>query len=274
MQRWDWILLLGGTLPYLVGMVFVFLTLKQGKADGLARTRISVLLGIVIHALFLSIRALRNDYFPVTSLFEFTVLFSNTFMLIALLVDLIRRMPVMTIASTPLSLLFLLSAIVLATAQGEHEPKATTLWSVTHVLISLGAFGFFALSFVWGILYLVEQQQLKGRPRAELIGMMPSLETMHRLMRMAVALGILFLTLGGVIGYLYARTTEIHSGWRTDPKILLTTVTWAAYGLLLIASTLPFFRGRRTAWAAILCFGLLIFTAWSTVFWSPFHNYL
>jgi ABC-type transport system involved in cytochrome c biogenesis permease subunit len=98
---------------------------------------------------------------------------------------------------------------------------------------------------------------------------------LHRLIRVSVALGIIFLTLGGVIGYLYARTTEIHSNaWRTDPKIILTTITWAAYGILLFASTLPFFRGRRTAWAAIICFGFLVFTAWSTIFWSPFHNYL
>ena len=275
MHRWDWILLLGGTIPYLVGFVLVLHILIRRSPNGMIRARISAIIGILLHTLFLSLRAMNNEYLPVTSLFEFTLLFATLFMMVSLLVDLVRKMPIMTIASIPLSTLLLLSAILLATAPGEHSQKATTLWSVTHVLISLGAFGSFAFAFVGGILYLIEQQQLKGRPRAELIGMMPPLQTLHRLIRVSVALGIIFLTLGGVIGYLYARTTEIHSNaWRTDPKIVLTTITWAAYGILLFASTLPFFRGRRTAWAAIICFGFLVFTAWSTIFWSPFHNYL
>lgn len=275
MQNLDWIFLSGGTLAYGVGLAFVLVTLRQRTPEGLGRTRIAVLCGIAIHALFLALRAMEHGHFPVTSLFEFTLVFANTFMLLAMGVDVVRRMPIMTIASVPLSLLFLLSAFVLATAPGEPSTKATTLWSVTHVLVSLGAFGCFALSFVAGILYLVEQQQLKGRPRAGLIGMMPSLQTLQRLIQVAISLGILLLTAGGVIGYLYARTTEIQSqAWRTDPKILLTTLTWAAYGLILLASPLPFFRGRRTAWATLFCFALLVFTAWATVFWSPFHNYL
>lgn len=275
MHYWDWILLTGGIVPFLLGLVFILRTLLGKSTRGIIHARISAGVGILLNTTFLAIQAVRNEYLPVTNLFEFTFLFANLLMILAILIDLVRKMPAITIAATPLSTIFLFTALLLATAPGEHSQKATSLWSVTHVLISLGAFGAFAFSFIGGILYLIEQQQLKGRPRPDMIGMMPSLQTLNNLIRVAIATGIVFLTIGGVIGYLYARTTELQgNSWRTDPKILLTTITWAAYGILFFASMRPLFRGRKTAWASIACFGLLVFTAWSTVFWSPFHNYL
>ncbi|MBI2898652.1 MAG: cytochrome c biogenesis protein CcsA [Planctomycetes bacterium] len=90
----------------------------------------------------------------------------------------------------------------------------------------------------------------------------------------SVLAGVLCLTAGVLVGYMYARTVETASNaWRTDPKVILTTVTWLAYLLVALSSFLPAFRGRRAAQASVACFAFVILAFWATAFSSRFHGF-
>ncbi len=267
-------LLNAGILFYTVAVILSFGALRSASPRMLARGRGAALLAAILHVALLARTGLESGHFPATNLFEFTLLLSTVVMLPALALDVAKRMPILSMGTAPLALVFSLTAALFWGAGPRPAQSVTTAWAAMHVLVTLVAFGSFALAFVSGLLYLFERRQLKGSPASRMLGFLPSLETLYRLTLGSVALGVALLTTGIVVGYLYARTILTgSSAWRTDPKVILSTATWLGYLLVIGASLLPSFRGRRTAMASVVCFALVIVTFWASVFWSPFHNF-
>src|SRR2546426_687871 len=79
-----------------------------------------------------------------------------------------------------------------APSEGPAAPGSA--WVGLHVLATLVAYGLFELAFIAGLLYLVEQRQLKGGAAAPLLGIMPSLETLYRLLLRSLEVGVALLT--------------------------------------------------------------------------------
>jgi ABC-type uncharacterized transport system permease subunit len=269
------VLLNGGILAYLAAVALSFSAVRTGTPRTLFFARIASSAGALLHGGLLVWLGVGLGHFPVTNLFEFTILLAATLAVIGVGIDLLRGMPILTVGTTPLVLVF---AVIAAMLGGSTEPrpeKVTTFTASMHVIVMLVSFGAFALAFVGALLYIFEQRQLKGRPSTPLLGILPSLETLYRLTMVCVGIGVALLTAGVLVGYLYARRVETgSSAWRTDPKIWLTTLTWFAYLLVAGGSMLPAFRGRKVAWASVVCFVFVILTFWATAFWSPsFHNF-
>jgi ABC-type uncharacterized transport system permease subunit len=130
------------------------------------------------------------------------------------------------------------------------------------------------MAFLSAVLFLVAQRQLKVHASGSALGWIPPLETVVRLMRRSVAVGVLLQAGGLLVGYLQARKV-MGTGpeWRQDPKIWLTTLTLLAYVLVFAFSARPGFKGRRAALATAGGFVLVMLTFWASVFWSGFHRF-
>jgi ABC-type transport system involved in cytochrome c biogenesis permease subunit len=237
-----------------------------------AAARAATLLGAAALALLFVRRGIETGSFPISSRFESLLFTTALFAALAVAIDLLRGMPVLTIGAAPMAVLTLLLAVTMgAPPHGTAAPASA--WVGVHVLLTLAAYGLFGLAFIAAILYLVEQRQLKsGAAGAGLLGIMPSLETFYRILVSSLLLGVAFLTAGFLLGYLYARRA-LPAGWRTDPKIILTTATWAAYVLVAVLAFLPATKGRRTALASAGCFVLVMAALWASSFWTGFHRF-
>lgn len=269
------ILLNTGIVLYMAAVALSMSAVRTGTARMLFHARLAALAAAVAHGVLLVSLGVRLGHFPVTNLFEFTILLAATITVLAVGIDLLRGIPILTVGTAPLALVFAIIASLLG-GSGEPRPeKVTTFVSSMHVIVMLVSFGAFALAFVGALLYLFERRQLKGRPSTPVLGILPPLETLYRLTLVCVGVGVALLTAGVLVGYMYARRIEVESNaWRTDPKVWLTTITWLGYLLVVAGSFLPAFRGKRTAWASVLCFAFVILTFWATAFWSPtFHNF-
>jgi ABC-type uncharacterized transport system permease subunit len=185
---------------------------------------------------------------------------------------------VILVATLPLSVVTTLLALALTGIPMQESPSTvqarSNIWTSLHVFTALGSYGAFAIAFISSILYLIAQRQLKDHTSASFLGIMPPLETVARITRRSIAAGVALLAGGLIVGYLQARNVYgIHSWWRDDPKIILTTITLAAYVAILLLSGRPTFKGRRTAVASVLSFFLVMATFWASVFWSGFHRF-
>ena len=79
---------------------------------------------------------------------------------------------------------------------------------------------------------------------------------------------------GGIlVGYAQARHVYNRQFDRLDPKIILSTLTFALYAVVLALARRPGFRGRRTALASVAGFFLVMVTFWASIFWSGFHQF-
>jgi ABC-type transport system involved in cytochrome c biogenesis permease subunit len=271
--------LAGGLIAFAAGSAAAFGAIRAGSDRFIAAVRVSAILGACCFAALLTTVGAREGRFPVGSTFEAFVFLAAATSVAALLLDLWRRMPILMIATLPLSLLTALLALslTLTPPPPPAPPDGANLSSVriaVHVAVALASYAAFAMAFASGIVYLVSQRLLKKHGPSPVFGLMPPLETTARVNVRSIAAGVVLLAIGLVVGYLYAR--EIYAGqrvWRLDPKVFLTTITVLAYAAVLGLSRRPRFKGRRTALASVAGFVLVLATFWANVFWSRFHSF-
>jgi ABC-type transport system involved in cytochrome c biogenesis permease subunit len=268
-----------GAFCYLISTAWAFASLRGDSRDRLIFARSFAILGMLFHAMLLVRLGLERGRFPVTGALESFVFLATAVTIVALALDGLRRLPIVTVGALPLALVTSILAITLActppaTSTTTPPPGTASVWTGVHVVIALGSYGAFALAFVSGIVYLVGQRRLKDHAVSPLLGLIPSLETVGRLTVHSVAVGVVLLVAGLLVGYLHARNVYAGtSGWRVDPKIILTTLTVVAYGVVLALSGRPAFKGRRTAIYSVAGFLLVMATFWASVFWSDFHRF-
>lgn len=259
------------TALLIAGLAAYALTSLAGVRPALSRGAAAA--GIVLHASMLTHWGVSRLYVPGTNLYEAFILLTTGLMGLTLLIDVARRMPILTRLMAPVALAFIVVATV-AGPRGEAEtgrldPRAFS--AGIHVLMTLASYALFMVAFVTGALYIAAQRALKGHEMSENL---PPLETALRLNRAAVALGFALLTAGILIGYLEARSRMPGPEWRLDAKILLATATWAAYGVVLLMAVVPRLRGRREVVASMASIVLVMLTLVATLGWSGFHRFV
>jgi ABC-type transport system involved in cytochrome c biogenesis permease subunit len=276
LSKFETTLLWAGLCFYIYGTAFALAAVRTGNAKSLARARLGALIGAFDHSLVLFSFGARTGRFPVSGAFEALLFLATIVSLLALVLDWYRKLAVLVVGTLPLAGVTTLLAItlVLAPPVAGGPQSVSSAWTVLHVFTAIGSYVAFAIAFVTGILYLVEQRSLKQHASTSILGLMPSLEAVSRVNVRSIAVGAALLAGGIIVGYLRARK-EFGTGpeWRVDPKIIVSTVTFGVYSVVLVLSARPGFRGRRTALASVLSFFLVMINFSISLFGSGIHRY-
>jgi cytochrome c-type biogenesis protein CcsB len=154
-------------------------------------------------------------------------------------------------------------------------PASTSLhsrWLVIHSsAMILGYTGLF-LTFVAAVMYLLQSGELKSKRPKALYRYLPSLEICDKLYDRSLIFGLACMTAGILTGFLWA--SKAWSGaWEWDPKILASLLTWFIYVVLISTRFRGRWRGRRSAYVAILGFAAILITFLGVSFLSAQHGY-
>ena len=145
---------------------------------------------------------------------------------------------------------------------------------IAHTLASLLSYVAFLIAFVSGILFLLQERQLKRKTLGQLFHRLPSLETLDRINFVSLSLGFALLTVGMLFGFV-GISVLLGRWWTGDPKEILTTGLWGAYLGLWLMRYRALARGHRVAWLSILGFSLVLFTYLGASWMAPSqHPYL
>jgi ABC-type transport system involved in cytochrome c biogenesis permease subunit len=128
-------------------------------------------------------------------------------------------------------------------------------------MIVLGYTAFF-LTFAAGLLYLLQERELKSRRPRAWFHSLPPLESIDDLAYKSLSIGFPFITIGIVTGAIWASSLW-GPEWPRDPKIAWAFATWIIYLALLSARWIAGWRGRKAAYIAIVGFLAIVFT-WGT----------
>ena len=139
---------------------------------------------------------------------------------------------------------------------------------VTHILCSLLSYAAFLIAFVSGILFLIQERQLKQKQMGLLFRQLPSLGTLDRANFLALGAGFALLSLGLSFGLLGTRVW-LGRWWTGDPKEYLTVFLWVSYLLLWLVRLRATLRGRRVALLSVLGFTLVLFTVVTATWLLP-----
>ena len=142
-----------------------------------------------------------------------------------------------------------------------------------HLICSLSSYLAFLVAFVTGVMFLIQDRQLKHKHMGWWFHRLPALGTLDRANYVAIAIGFSLLTVGVVSGFIGAKLL-FGRWWSGDPKEYLTVAVWVGYCVLWLVRMRTTLRGRRVALLSILGFSLVFFTfvgaSWIVPSWHAF----
>ncbi len=159
----------------------------------------------------------------------------------------------------------LLVAALVSREVAPLPPALQSHWLPVHAGVAMFSYGFLALAFCGGFMYLVQEWELKSKRLGYFFVRLPSLDSLDQLNRHCLTTGFVFLTLGIITGSLWARQAW-GTYWQWDPKETWSLITWLLYAAQMHQRLTVGWRGRRAAIMAIVGFLSVLFTLWGVSF--------
>lgn len=224
-----------------------------------------LLLSGILQTLYILSRFFLAGYTPITSQHEVVVFFawSLTWAYLSF-----RWRYTVKNFGTFVSLLIMLLLVAAAFSSREIlplKPVLQSMWLPVHAGISLLAYAFFSLAFCGGLMYLLQERELKRKKFGYLFSRLPSLDALDQLNSHCLTTGFIFLTLGIVTGSLWTRQAW-GTYWQWHPKEIWSMIAWFVYLVQIHQRFTVGWRGKRAAVMAIVGFAIVIFTLWGVMF--------
>ena len=241
-----------GTLTYLAYIIFLRELLSK-----LAPLIVSI--GFVSHTLALITRYAEAGHTPVTNLYESLSFFAWMIMGVLLIVNLKYKVKILGAFVTPIALILMLFACTLPREILPLAPVLRSFWHPLHVVFAFLGNAIFALAFCCGVMYLIQEKQLKSKKLGAITKRLPPLKVLDDLNYQSLKFGFPLLTLGIITGAVWANYAWGRY-WDWDPKETWSLITWLLYAALLHQRLTVGWRGRKAAIMAIVGFLAVLFT--------------
>ena len=262
------ILLLTALLCYLAG-AFGSIIIFATKSDDYRRALAAITgAGFVFHAAAIAIAWWRHGHFPVVSPREVSSFIAWAIVVYYLVIQ--RRVHARALPAFLLPLVFIFTlASLLMPPPAESLPRmlegaiaATAFTRIifpVHVTLVIFSYAAFVLTTVCGVMYLIQEHELKAKHFGAAFDRLPALNTCDEIGHRSVSLGFVLLTLGVVTGIFWNNQRDGRY-WHNDPKEVMALVTWIVYLFLLHYRLTAGWRGRRVAWLSIAGFIIVMLT--------------
>jgi ABC-type transport system involved in cytochrome c biogenesis permease subunit len=107
-------------------------------------------------------------------------------------------------------------------------------------------------------------KEIKAKHLGVFYARLPSLQVLDRMKQRAIMIGWIFLTLGIIVGFVWASTysgadPRVREAMSIqDPKILGAFICWAVYSFELFAARRIGWGGRRSAYLSAVGFAIIL----------------
>jgi cytochrome c-type biogenesis protein CcsB len=247
------------TLLYAVGMVgYLIYVIRTEKV--IHRIAYGFLLaGFLSHTFGLAMLVSQIRQMPVTTLPQTFSLFAWAIVGSYLAFQLKFNIRILGTFVSPLAVVFMLLSSAIPGRAIPNSQLFKSFWLTVHVATMFIGMAIFALAFCAGIMYLLQERQIKSKSFGLLYRRLPSLEVLDSLNYVCLTFGFPLITIGVISGFVYAAAVW-QSFWHWDPKEILSVVTWLIYAVLLHERLAVGWRGRRAAIMAIIGFSVILVT--------------
>ena len=229
--------------------------------------------GLVGQTLGLILRGVSAGHFPFVGIYESMVLVAWAIVLVWHVLESFTKIKAVGLYVMPVVLVLLTIALVSYDPPRNMVPALRSDIVIVHVGVMLVAIGCLYVAGGAAIIYLIEETLLRRRKTGGVLGRLPSLAALDRLIYHATLLGLPFLTMGMAAGVIRAETFKVP-GWPTDPMVLLSAAAWAVYVALIAGRVRGDWSGRTVSWLAVAGLVLLFVIRFAAVpYLSGFHTY-
>ena len=197
--------------------------------------------------------AYRGQWIPVGDNFDALIWLATLLAMFVLYLQRHRHLGALDWFVMPLVVLLLVLAAVFGRTKYHDYVGGTWVW--VHRMTAYGGAVAFAVAAGAGAMYVFASRRL--REKRTVGPQFGSLERLEHLTMTSVTLGFALLTIGMITGGIELIGDEKHTS-RT--KIVLATIVWLVYAVVLHAPINPSFRGRKVAVLSVVGFLLMLGT--------------
>src|SRR6266480_4985416 len=222
-------------------------------------------LGFIFQTALLSIRGHELHRCPLTNLFEVLIFLAWSVALIYMVIGPAYRLSLMGAFTAPL--VFLIQTLaLLAPIDVRHPAKLpANAWLEFHASMSIVAYGAFALACVAGVMYLVQERQLKTHQLHSIFYHLPPLTDLFAAITRLLWLGLALYTLGIVSGFFTGRPLP-------RVQVVAAIGVWLLYAAILQGRYLRRIAPKRVAALCIIGFSVALTLLWGITFSAQTHS--
>jgi len=228
----------------------LYLAFLFGEKAGRARAGfVAAVAGLAVHTVALVLRTFQSGHAPFTNMYESLSFLAWASVLAFVIVEAKFKVPkvgaylmlivigIMALASSPL----------MPKEAAPLVPALQSYWLWLHVSVTLLGEAFFAVAFITSIMYLRAREPEKR-------------EKMDSVSYRCVSIGFPLFTLGGLVFGMVWAEKAWGAYWSWDPKEVWSLITWFVFALYLHTRIVMGWKGKRSAFIAILGFLAALFT--------------
>jgi HemX protein len=258
-------LLIISTVCFLAAVLRTAIALRAGVFRSGKFNFLAIGLGFIFQTAFLSIRGNELGRCPLTNLFEVFVFLAWSVALIYLLVGPAYRLSLMGAFTAPLVVLLQGFALV-APIDVHHSVKVPANPSLEfHASVSLVAYGAFALACIAGVMYLVQERQLKTHHLHSIFYHLPPLTDLFAAITRLLWWGFILYTIGIASGFFTGRPLP-------RVQVVAAIGVWLLYAAILQGRHLRRIAPKRVAALCIVGFSVALTLLWGITFSAQTHS--
>jgi HemX protein len=257
-------LLIISTICFLVAVVRTIAELRSGYFRPVRFNFFVIGLGFIFQTAFLSVRGRDLGRCPLTNLFEVLIFIGWSIALFYMLVGPAYRLSLMGAFTAPL--VFLIQTFALfAPIDTAHQSKLpANRWLEFHASFSTLAYGAFALACVAGVMYLVQERQLKTHQLHTIFYHLPALPDLFGAITRLLWWGFVLYTIGLISGFFTGEPLP-------RAQVVWAVAVWVLYALILQGRHLHRLAPKRVAALCIIGFSAAVTLLWGITFSAQTH---
>ena len=258
-MKFLWVIIFAGYAICVAEAIFN-LTAKKPVARRFGTVPLAV--ALTAHTLWLLFRGVREERLPVAGSQEMCAFLAWALAVAVLIASRWYKANALRAFIIPIVLILTSIAAVAPPTPGEPvtvDSLYDQVFFTLHAGLILLAYATFFISFGSGLMYIIQERELKSKRFGRIFYRLPSLETCDEISYKALSIGFLLLTLGIASGVAWLRARD-GVLWHGDPTEIFSVVTWLIYLLLLQSRWNAGWSGRTTALASIVSFMIVIFS--------------
>jgi ABC-type uncharacterized transport system permease subunit len=222
-------------------------------------------LGFIFQTAFLSMRGHALGRCPLTNLFEVFIFLAWSVALFYMLVGPAYRLSLMGAFTAPLVVVIQGFALI-APIDKQHPVKLpANSWLEFHASISLVAYGAFALACIAGVMYLVQERQLKTHQLHSIFYLLPPLTDLFAAITRLLWWGFGLYTVGLASGFFVGQPLP-------TVQVICAIAVWVLYAAILQGRHLRRFSPKRVAALCIVGFSAALTLLWGITFTAQMHS--
>lgn len=245
---------------YSLGLLHALLTVITRRTRLFRYALVSISLGAVFHLVSIVEDGLASGRLPIATFNEAVSFLAFLLTALFLLWYWRYRFQALSVFVFPLVFMLTLTAALGGPDQPPVlDPMLRSAWLYIHATMFFLGHAMLFVTFVAGLMYLLQEGELKRKKSRALFHRLPPLETIDDLANKTLALGFPFITGGIIMGAVFA-SSKMGPGWPLDPKVAWSFVTWVIYLGLIFSRWTAGWRGRKAAYFAIAGFCAIVVT--------------